>query len=506
MAVESNASTKAQKKLLEEVAATIEDPEFTDVNLTFGKGQSVTLVIDGDEQEFPSYSALRTHLKESTGDVEEGDSEEDESENPRTLSDWADATRVQLGQLNVDGLDVEGVTNKGLKGLFEEGATPSEAAEQVAKAFEAEQARVQAAKAKEAEQKQAIEEASKQLDSEVAALTKVIRGERSGELQKNEARYAKGERLANLEDIANRLKAAGDKRFKSNRAVLAFAREKVQESIADQGVIDTGLAQRLSDQEVSASRTVYRTYMHNGMNTTFRLVDTIDPTTGQPYQDDAGNPPEMPITGIAMNKLYILAKVYNPEDHDQIISFAHRTGEKALTAARKLMNPEEDNAAEVIKEIQEYLDSDPVKDDGEPFKSADEAIIDLVAKRTGKTAPSQVKSIKVDAGWYESFWRPAKEIATALSKSQGWPLDEKGEVSNTVLLERIIALALPDFTNGPEDAVNEILNVFMNSDELTEEQATQFFDQYLSELNSEEGEGEEDEEAEGEEQGGAISA
>lgn len=483
--IKSNASTDAQKKLVEEYLGTLgEDAEFVDGNITFakGKGQKLTLNIDGEEPVgFTSYTQFRAHFSGEEAEEKAADA------GPAKFEDWLEATRAQMGSM---GGDPEAIDESEVKPLWKGGKTPKDAAEEVSRKLEAirikreEDAKAQAAR------EAAIKEASGQLEAQVESLATDIRRERSGELQKNEARYQKGEHLVALEDLGRKLKEAGDTRFKSQRQVMDFARERVRSAMEHAGVIDTTLEKRLSDQEVSATRTVYRTYMHGGMDTSFRLVDTINPETGQPYQDDTGNPPEMPVKGIALNKLYILAKMHNPEDHDAIVSFAHRTGEKALTAARKLMDPEKDNAVDVITEIQGFLDTDPVNAQGEPYNSTDEAILDFVANRLGKAAPTSVKTIKVDAGWFEGQWSEIKAVATALFKHVQFTLDDKGEAPNTQILERMANAAFADFEDSEEGIVRGIVNLFELGEDITDEQASEFVEAYFNPPQEGEGEGE----------------
>lgn len=476
MSITSNAKTTAQKNIVNEYLATLgDDAEFTDGSINFGKGQSLVLAVEGEDQiGFKSYAEFRAHFS-----GEEAGEAQDDSDNPSQFPEWVEAVRAQLGQL---GEDPEVGDDDNLKPLFKDGKTPGEAAEAIAREQEAIRIKTKADAEERARREKIIAEATVALDKQVEALANDIRRERTGELQQNEARYQKGEHLVRLEDLGQRLREAGDTRFRSNKAVLEFAREQIHSAMEHQGVIDTALGRRLSDQEVSATRTVYRTYLsEQGLNTTFRLIDTINPETGQPYQDDAGNPPELPIKGIALNKLYILAKMYNPDDKDTIISFAYRTGEKALSAAKKLMDSEQDNAAEVIQEIKEYLDSNPVNADGEPYGSADEAIIDFVAHRLGKAAPSAVKSIKVDAGFFSGTWTEIKQIATALFKHQQFPLDDKGEAGNTQILERLVNTAFADFDESEEGQVRAVAQLFVDGEDITEAQATSFVEAYFSE-------------------------
>lgn len=310
-----------------------------------------------------------------------------------------------------------------------------------------------------------------QLDTEAHSLADDIDRERTGELSSTAARYAKGKHLSAMEGIANELKNAGDPEFSKRGASRAFARSVLEERMTGRhGLIDP--KDRLSDQEVTYATKVYDTYLKHqgGLDATFRAVDAIDRQTKQPLANDAGDPYEFPVTNIALQKLYILERFYLDEHRDTILSFAHRNSQKVVTAAAKLMDEHTGNIADVIEAINK-AQANAQDDDLSP----DDAALDYVAQEKGETPPSTVKSIKVDAGWFQGDWTDIKRVASQVAVSFGLPLDDKGEVGNTFLLERLMSVFIPR-----EHGASNIVHILVETDTITEAQAKKFLTEYAN--------------------------
>jgi hypothetical protein len=139
-----------------------------------------------------------------------------------------------------------------------------------------------------------------------------------------------------------------------------------------------------------------------------------------------------------------------------------------VAAAAKLMDAKRGNVAEVIDAINsaqvQAEDQDP-----------EEAALDHVAAQRGEAAPSASKSIKVDAGWYAGDWTDIRRVATALAIRFGLPLGDGGEISNTFLLERLLSLFVPR-----EWGAKNIVQMFADTETITEEQAVSFLKEYAN--------------------------
>jgi len=432
--------SKTQAKYVEryEAAATtlVEDPEFLDVSIEFGdKGKTITLIEDGDEKEL-SADAFIALVKE--------------------MEKQAKAKGAE--------------------------------AEKEAKKAEAEAAKAEKEKAKQAEEAKLAAERQKiikaergKLEKVVSDLSKDIKKEDKGELDKNIARYLKGMHLDAAEEIGQKLKEAQDEAFQGRGStVIRFAKDEVARAFDSLGGV---LAVRLrgkaikalSNAEVSMTRKVYATYLKHegGVDATFRLVDQRDPATGEPLVGDDGNPLEVPVTEIALNKLYALSDYYSPEVRDELLAFAHRNTERAVGAAAKLMTPE--NVKDIIAELNALTQqADENEADGEDSLTPQEAILDHVAEQQGQRKPSTVKNIAVDAAFYGGDWYETKRVATQIAKACDVALDDKGELGNTKLLETMIG----EYFAPRRFGANNLVQLFVEAGDMTTKQAEKFLAEY----------------------------
>lgn len=465
MSIISNATTKAQKELVRKfIDATGADPDFTDANLAFdSKAKTVTLTyedegISGMTLPYADAAALiaRKFQPEPNGTPE--------------VADVADAEPEPQPKA------------KPLR------AQPKASAKGKAKDKPAPEPKVTTGESPRDDD--AIKRAHEELGAAVASLAQDVERERTGELDKNVARYAKGMHLDRLEALGERLKQAGDPEFKKRGAVLAFARNALREATAHPGVVDT--RDRLSPQEVTYTRKVYQTFLkyQDGLAGTFQYIETIDPETGDPLVADSGNPYVFPVTSIALQKLYMLAPFYLDQYRDKILSFAHRNTEKVVGAAAKLMDAKRGNVAEVI----DAVNAAQAAAAGEDDYSAEDAALDHVATERGETPPSTVKSIKVDAGFYQGDWTDIKRVATTIAVRFGLPLDDKGEMGNTFLLERLLSVFVPR-----EYGASNIVQILVDTETIDKKQAETFMREYAN-VEGQELVGESDE-PEGEENG-----
>lgn len=407
-----------------------DEPDFIDVTLSFeGKGGSEVILVEDGEERKMSADNFRTLVKEMESQVK-------------------------------------------AKGAEAEKEAKKAEAERIKAEKEAEKAKAEA----EAEEKRKalIAEARAELEQVIKDIASDLQSEDKGELDKNVARYLKGMHLDAAEEIGRALKEAKDDAFQGRGStVLRFAKDEVRRAFSNLGGVVairlSGKADRaLSNAEVSMTRKVYSVFMKHegGMDSTFRVVDQRDPATGEELLGDDGNPLEMPVTHIALNKLYAVADFYNTDVRDKLLSFANRNSERAVRAAAKLMTP--DTVGQVIDDLNQLThQAEENAAQGEESLDPQDVILDHVAEAKGQRKPSTVKSIAVDAAWFGGDWYDIKRLGTEIAKEIDMMLDDHGQISNTALLERTLGAFFAPRVVGPDNLVN----AFVSAGEMTEAQA-----------------------------------
>ena len=455
MSIESNATTAAQTKYVNRVIASLgEAADDADMNIQFSKGsKEITVTIDGEEQKF----------------------------NGDGFRAWVADFEKRMKDANANSKEAK-----------------KKAAEEAKAKREAEAAAE--AQRKAAENAKIRAQARSELDDVLAGIASDIQNEDKGSLTTNEARYRKGMHLDHAAVIGEKLKQAEDPSFIGRGAtVMKFARDQVSKMFRDlQGEasvrLGTKAVRALSNAEVSMTRKVYSTFLKHeddGLDSTFLLVDATDRDTGEPLVGDDGEPLEVPVTRIAINKLYALSNFYRPDHKDMILSFAHRNTERAVLAAAKLLDKDQDNIVEVIGKLNELTDQANVnaKEDNDAL-TPEEVIKDHVAQLQGQKKPSEVKTIKVDAAFYAGDWFETKRVATAIAKACGIQLGDDGEIGNTKLLETMLGEFFAPRIHG----ANNLVQMFVSSGDMTDEQATSFLETYSKNESKGEDEGEDDDE------------
>lgn len=458
MSIISNATTKAHKELTRKfIEAAGGDPDFTDASLVFdAKAKTVTINYPDKDIE-----GMTLPYADATAFIDRGFTAERRQETPDRRAEVADVVEPER--------PVRAQPKPSAKGKKGE---PKPKAEPKAKAEpRKDKPEPKVETGEKPRDDVAIEKIHADLGAAVQALAQDVEKERTGELDKNAARYAKGMHLDKLETLGERLKNAGDPDFKRRGAVLTYARDALRNALARPGVVDP--RDRLSPQEVTYTRKVYQTYLkyQDGLAGTFEYIETIDPQTGDPLVADSGNPYVFPVTSIALQKLYMLAPFYLDQFRDKILSFAHRNTEKVVAASAKLMDATKGNIAEVI----DAVNAAQAASAGEDDYSAEDAALDHVAVERGETPPSSVKSIKVDAGWYQGDWTDIKRVATAIAVRFGLPCDDKGEMGNTFLLERLLSVFVPR-----EYGASNIVQILVDTETIDKKQAETFLREYAN--------------------------
>lgn len=317
-------------------------------------------------------------------------------------------------------------------------------------------------------------------------LLKGIRTESKNSAGANAARWAKGMHISNLEGIAERLKAAGHEDFQARGAGRLYARNAY---LASMQPGDTG-SNKLSAAEMSDVVTAYETYArhHGDMDATFVDVDAWDRGQGAPLLNDAGEPFTRSVTSIPINKAKAVKDLYTESNRDKLLSFVFNNTEKVVKSFAKLAD--EDTLIDLIDAIngaQRDVDLE-----AEEVLTAEEVALAEIKQQQGEAPTPTTKSIKVDAAWFDGDFKRTKDEVTAVYKRFDLPLDDKGQVPNTVLLERLFA-----FFVSREHGIEPILNALLAAEDITRRQAKAFLAEWTNAQEGATAGDEEDEAAEG---------
>ncbi len=345
-----------------------------------------------------------------------------------------------------------------------------------AKATKGEPAIPQPAKSRESKEAPAEEHGSI-FDSFAAEAFEIDRTEKTSESGRNVARFTRGEMISRLTSMC-----------KASRIPVKKALEELNiraTIVADQHSVPDFTP--ITETEATMSRSVVEAF---GSGSTFQLVNTINPVTGKPLVRDNGEPFEVPITEVTINKLYPLVEFVGAKgyDYDELASFAHNNSEKVVkktkSVAKKLSVP----FSKVMREITSLTEKriSPLDSSlGEVEVQAPEAMVMEHLKRLqGDPVESEVVSIKTVRTWYESYWEPLRALMSHLGRLY-FPesvSQNSGEVSAVFVLERTIG----QFFNVTDDkGIHRTLAALVEAGDMTENQANTFIDSHA--LNPETG-------------------
>jgi hypothetical protein len=234
----------------------------------------------------------------------------------------------------------------------------------------------------------------------------------------------------------------------------------------------------ITEQEATTTRRVVQAFGSSG---DFRYVDAIDPATGAPLVNDSGEPLSMPITEVAMNKLYPLVEYADEGSLDSLLSFAHRNTEKVVKAAKRVAKSLERPFMAVVDDVNALRTkkASPLGPEvGEVQVPPDEIdIISHLKGMIGEAPESDVVSLKTSRAWYDGTFVPLKELFSAIARSFMPDLVNQttGQVSNVFVLERILTQFYNPFT---DEGVQRVLGALVASGDLTESHAHEFVDSF----------------------------
>ncbi len=282
------------------------------------------------------------------------------------------------------------------------------------------------------------------LDAAIDELVSDSIGERNGEQDRNSYRLGKGGKLVSLEVLAKNL--VEDKTFDKATAVMEYVRNGYIRILHDKGV--TNPAKQLHPSEISMVRKAWRSWIGSKDNTgrTFKLIDEVNPNTNLPLVSDSGQPIEHRVSSIATNNLYYLSDYVDAKTFDRLASIAWRYSEDACQYIGKVLKNNESKTDAIIKEIatkriaQKDSDKKAILVNGEPLRlNLNEVELRQYLKKYLPDAGSNdVASIKVDRAFFDGDFTNLLDSATRVYEQLGLPLDQKGQVPRTVLLERLL--------------------------------------------------------------------
>lgn len=300
--------------------------------------------------------------------------------------------------------------------------------------------------------------------------------ERQGEVGRNIARFKRGELMIRLHGAAKSARIPVKK-------MLSGLNERMVILAEQQHVPDF---REITEQEASTTRKVVEAF---GSDTEFKLMHKLNPTTGQPLVRDDGNPYELPITEVAMNKLAPLTEFADSIELDTLVSFAYLNTEKVVKGAKRVATRTGAPMRKVIKKLLSLTEQavSPVAPELGDIKvnASEQAVLQEISNMLGEAPPVEIATIKTEKGWYESFWVPLKNLMSQLARLYKPDATNQttGEVSNVFVLERTIG----QFFNANEDTgIQRALGAMVEAQDITEAQANEFLNRFS--LNPESGE------------------
>lgn len=288
------------------------------------------------------------------------------------------------------------------------------------------------------------------LDALVDDLINDSVSERNGEQDRNSYRLSKGGKLIKIEEAAKQLVKDGT--FDKATSVMDYTRNRFISILHDKGV--TNPAKQLHPSEMSIVRKAFRVWIGDQKNKarTFELVDEVNPNTNNPLVSDSGQPIQQRVSSIATNNLYYLADYVDENNFDRLASIAWRYSEDACQYIGKVLKNNESKANAIIKEIatkrvvQKNANKEIIVVNDEPLRlNLNEVELrQYLRKYLPDLGENDIASIKVDRAFYEGGFATVLERATAVYQQNGLPLDQKGQVPRTVLLERLLQPYIDD--------------------------------------------------------------
>jgi len=319
------------------------------------------------------------------------------------------------------------------------------------------------------------------LDEELQALAEeayeIEAEQQTGEVGSNSARYKLGLLVLKLDQLKARAKEEGRTEWANRKALLELL-NKGQLAIADKRDA-TRKFKPIDEGEATAMSKVAETFLAGDLTARFKLVDTINPVTGEPLVGDDGEPLEVPVTEVAPSKLYPLAKHATSDNFHSLVSFAHNYNESNVKAVVKLSDKLDKPVDEVIDDIarQRRAIMSPITDETIEVGMDDDGLKLWLKEMAPEPPPSPYYSITTERGWAESVWEPLLGVLSAINDMDHFitPNEQTGRVSNVFALER----AITQFFNvHEEDGFQRVLGALHQAGDISEARAVEIASMY----------------------------
>jgi len=293
--------------------------------------------------------------------------------------------------------------------------------------------------------------------------------EHKGSINSNAARLRRGELMLRLAGVSKAAKIP-------MKTVLRDVNADAAALAANSGVTYA----EITEQEASTTRKVVERFGSSG---TFRLVNAVNPVTGDPLVGDNGKPLVRDLTEVAVNKLYTAADYVDESTDeaalDQLLSFLLRHGEKVVKAAKRVAKRNDIGIYSVIKDVDALRVTSNSPLTGKEVKiEADEAtILGALREMAGEPEKEDIATIRTSRAWYEGTWRRVKGMVDAVAGAFIPQVvnETTGQTSNVFVLERTLTQL---FDPIEDDNVHRLLGALVASGDLTDAQADEFINNF----------------------------
>lgn len=314
-----------------------------------------------------------------------------------------------------------------------------------------------------------VEDADPAFDELAAQALDIDEEERRGSIEGNAARLKRGELMLRLSGLS---KAAG----RPLKAVLRGLNQSAAALAADHGVD----YKEITESEASTTRKVVERFGSSG---SFRMVNAVNPVTGNPLVADDGRPPQKDLTEVAVNKLYAAAEYVSPDmaekDLDAILSFLHRHSEKVVKKAKSVAKANDVPFLSMVMDIDKLrvVSKSPITGDEIKVEADEQTALAALKEMAGEPQKEDVATLKMARGWYEGTWKRLKGLFDAACATYAPQLvnETTGSVSNVFVLES----TLTQFFDPIEDeGVQRVLGALVSMGHLSEAQANAFVNEF----------------------------
>lgn len=313
------------------------------------------------------------------------------------------------------------------------------------------------------------EQAAPVFEELAAQAIDISNEEHKGSINSNAARLRRGELMIRLAGVAKAAKMP-------MKTVLRDVNADAAAMAANSGVTYS----EITEQEASTTRKVVERFGSSGE---FRLVDAINPITGEPLVGDDGQPLRRDLTEVAVNKLYAAADYVDDTTEeaalDTILSFLLRNTEKVVKAAKRVAKRNDTSLHAVISDVNRVRSTSVSPLTGKEVEvEADEStLLNVLREMAGEPEKEDIASLRTSRSWYEGTWLRIKGMVDAVAGAFIPQVvnESTGQTSNVFVLERTLTQL---FDPIEDENVHRLLGALVASGDLTEGQANEFINSF----------------------------